>query len=336
MSSGTRSTGRAPEVASGVSIGPSPQETGSGQGLLPALSLPKGGGAIRGIGEKFSTNPATGTGSLSVPIATSPGRAGFELSLTRLRLRRGQRSVRPRLATLDALDHAQDRQGAAALSRRTSDIGRVRAVRRRGPVPVRRPRRTRRVDRGDHRRAALPPAHRGALRAHRALDATRDGDVHWRAITRDNVLSVYGRQPVADRARIADPASAATRVFSWLLEETRDDRGNVARYRTRREDGAGVDPRSEASESHRLRGRSTGCDAADFRATAQRYLKRIQYGNRTPVDARRRRARLSDERLALRGRLRLRRVHPTNPTAARSARRRTSAAGIEARSGGPR
>ena len=26
---------------------------------LPAVSLPKGGGAIRGIGEKFGTNPVT-------------------------------------------------------------------------------------------------------------------------------------------------------------------------------------------------------------------------------------------------------------------------------------
>src|SRR4051812_5638664 len=30
---------------------------------LPTLTLPKAGGAIRGIGEKFSTNPANGTGS---------------------------------------------------------------------------------------------------------------------------------------------------------------------------------------------------------------------------------------------------------------------------------
>ena len=60
---------------------PAPQEGGNAQPLLPTPSLPKGGGAIRGIGEKFSTNPATGTGSLSVPIATSPGRAGFELNL---------------------------------------------------------------------------------------------------------------------------------------------------------------------------------------------------------------------------------------------------------------
>src|SRR5689334_6678220 len=50
----------------------------------PAIVLPKGGGAIRGIGEKFATNPVTGTGSMSVPIATSPGRSGFgpQLSLT--------------------------------------------------------------------------------------------------------------------------------------------------------------------------------------------------------------------------------------------------------------
>ncbi|HWN67039.1 MAG TPA: SpvB/TcaC N-terminal domain-containing protein, partial [Haliangium sp.] len=49
---------------------------------MPTISLPKGGGAIRGIGEKFSANPVTGTGSLSIPIATSPGRARFGPQLT--------------------------------------------------------------------------------------------------------------------------------------------------------------------------------------------------------------------------------------------------------------
>lgn len=43
----------------------------------PAISHPKDGGAIRGIGEKVAANPVTGTGSMTVPIATSPGRAGF-------------------------------------------------------------------------------------------------------------------------------------------------------------------------------------------------------------------------------------------------------------------
>lgn len=50
----------------------------------PSISRPQGGGAIRGIGEKFTANPVTGTGSLTVPIATSPGRSGFgpQLSLS--------------------------------------------------------------------------------------------------------------------------------------------------------------------------------------------------------------------------------------------------------------
>lgn len=60
-----------------------PQEQ-SFQISAPTISLPKGGGAIRGMGEKFAANPVTGTGSMSVPIATSPGRSGFgpQLSLS--------------------------------------------------------------------------------------------------------------------------------------------------------------------------------------------------------------------------------------------------------------
>ena len=48
----------------------------------PSISLPKGGGAIRGMGEKFAANPVSGTGSMTVPIATSPGRSGFGSKLS--------------------------------------------------------------------------------------------------------------------------------------------------------------------------------------------------------------------------------------------------------------
>jgi Salmonella virulence plasmid 65kDa B protein len=48
----------------------------------PSIPLPKGGGAIRGMGEKFAANPVTGTGSMTVPIATSPGRSGFGTQLS--------------------------------------------------------------------------------------------------------------------------------------------------------------------------------------------------------------------------------------------------------------
>ncbi len=50
----------------------------------PILSLPKGGGAISDIGEKFDVNSVTGTASFSVPIPTSPSRSDFypKLSLS--------------------------------------------------------------------------------------------------------------------------------------------------------------------------------------------------------------------------------------------------------------
>ncbi|MGH7846514.1 MAG: hypothetical protein ACREQW_15280, partial [Candidatus Binatia bacterium] len=59
-----------------VRSGPAGAST-TGAFAPPSISLPKGGGAIRGIGEKFGTNPVTGTGSMAVPIFTSPGRSGF-------------------------------------------------------------------------------------------------------------------------------------------------------------------------------------------------------------------------------------------------------------------
>src|SRR5258706_13333756 len=53
------------------------QDSSGSSSPLPSISLPKGGGAIRGIGEKFAANAVTGTGSMSVPLAVSPGRSGF-------------------------------------------------------------------------------------------------------------------------------------------------------------------------------------------------------------------------------------------------------------------
>src|SRR5215469_8198423 len=69
-----------PQPARRAESGPA----GKNQISAPSISLPKGGGAIRDIGEKFGANPVTGTGSLTVPIATSPGRSGFgpQLSLS--------------------------------------------------------------------------------------------------------------------------------------------------------------------------------------------------------------------------------------------------------------
>src|SRR5512147_2512347 len=45
------------------------------------ISLPKGGGAMHGIGETFSPDLHTGTGNFTVPIALPPGHNGFQPQL---------------------------------------------------------------------------------------------------------------------------------------------------------------------------------------------------------------------------------------------------------------
>jgi hypothetical protein len=45
--------------------------------LRPAFRSPRAAARFAGIGEKFAANPVTGTGSMTVPIAISPGRGGF-------------------------------------------------------------------------------------------------------------------------------------------------------------------------------------------------------------------------------------------------------------------
>ena len=49
---------------------------------IPEISLPKGGGALKGIDEKFQVNSANGTASFSIPLPVSPGRNGFSPNLS--------------------------------------------------------------------------------------------------------------------------------------------------------------------------------------------------------------------------------------------------------------
>ena len=49
---------------------------------VPSINLPKGGGAIKGIDEKFSVNAVNGTASFSIPLPLSPNRNGFTPALS--------------------------------------------------------------------------------------------------------------------------------------------------------------------------------------------------------------------------------------------------------------
>src|SRR5262249_19681221 len=96
-------------------------------------------------------------------------------------------------------------------------------------------------------------------------------DVHWRSISKDNILTLYGKD--AD-SRITDP-EVPGRVFSWLISETRDDKGTAVIYQYKAEDATGVD----LTQAHE---RNRG-DRLDPTRAANRYLKRICYGNRVPL-----------------------------------------------------
>lgn len=235
--------------------------------LLSSVTLPKGGGAIRSIDEKFSTNPSTGTASLRIPIACPSGRAGFGISLE-LSYDSGSGNGPFGLGwhlSIPAISRKTDR----GVPRYGADdefvlSGAEELVPVDGGVP-----RTEGAD--DYTVRRYRPRVENLHARIERWTRHRDGDVHWRVTSKDDVLNVYGR---SEKTRLTDPEHP-DRVFSWLLEETRDDRGNIARYTYMQEDGAGVE-RTRASEAHRFG------EGGLFLARAQRYLKKIEYGNRAP------------------------------------------------------
>lgn len=76
---GTPSAQAEPRATGDGTPDPKPQNAAN---LLPSVTTPKGGGAIRGLDEKLSVDAATGTCATSVRIPLSPGRSGFTPSLS--------------------------------------------------------------------------------------------------------------------------------------------------------------------------------------------------------------------------------------------------------------
>lgn len=237
----------------------------------PSVELPRGGGAIRGIGEKFAANPVTGTGSLTIPLPLSPGRSEFTPSLAlAYDSGAGQGSfgmgwgvglptiTRKTDKGLPTYQDAAERDvfvlsGAEDLVPTTGADGR--------PLQL-----ARSVDGRDYAVVRYRPRVEGLhARIERWRDLVTD-DVHWRSVSRENVTTIYGKDA---ESRIADPDSVEGRVFSWLACESFDDRGNAVVYGYRREDSAGVDTAAAHERTRTEEGR-----------TGNRHLKSVRYGNR--------------------------------------------------------
>ena len=240
--------------------------------LPPTLSLPRGGGAISGMGEKFAANPVTGTGSLSVPIAASPGRSGFgpQLSLSYdSGAGNGPFGFGWSLG-LPSITRKTDKGLPRYQDGNESDVFLISGAE--DLVPI--------LDEAG-KRVALPrtvhgvaymvslyrPRIEGLFARIERWARIDNGISHWRSISHDNVTTQFGFD---ENSRIADPYDPR-HVFSYLIDLTFDDKGNATRYAYTAEDSTGVN-QARAHEANR-----TNTDRQ-----AQRYLKRVLYGNAQP------------------------------------------------------
>ena len=207
------------------------------------ISLPQGGGALDGIGEKFSPDLHSGTGNFSVPIALPPGRNGFQPQLT-LQYSTGNGNEVFGLGwllsipgvtrkTSDGVPRYQDDDDVFILSG-SEDL-----------VPI---------DGSFPGIVRYRPRTEGLFAR---IDYHRDADnSFWSVHSKDGLISTYGTPSSLgdDPAAIADPHES-TRIFAWRLTETRDPFGNRIRYEYERDptaNGVGSDL-FETHSIHRYR-----------------------------------------------------------------------------------
>ena len=242
-----------------------------------AVSLPKGGGAIKGMGEKFAANPVTGTGSMSVPIATSPSRSGFGPQLS-LSYDSGAGNGIFGLGwnlSLPSITRKTDKGLPRYWDAEESDVFILSGAEDLVPVLVKNtngqwvretlPQKT--VNGVNYRIQRYRPRIEGLFARIERWTSVDSGEVHWRSLSKDNITTLYGKTA---ESRIVD-GSDSTHIFSWLICETYDDKGNAIRYEYKSEDSAGISLAKVHERNRTPESRSTN-----------RYLKRIQYGNQTP------------------------------------------------------
>lgn len=233
---------------------------------IPSISLPKGGGALKGIDEKFEVNAANGTASFSVPLPLSPGRNGFGPSLALsynsgggnspfglgwdLGLPSIQRKTDqglPRYGVGDGEDTFMFSSVEDLVPFLKEENDWKIKDKRAGDFTIRQYR---------------PRIEGGFARIERIIHPQLG--TFWKVTTSDNVVTFFGWDA---QARIADPADN-TKVFQWLPNFSYDNKGNWIQYEYKAENLLNV-PHSLA-EHNRHQG---------LAAFTNLYLKRIRYGN---------------------------------------------------------
>ena len=196
------------------------------------ISLPQGGGALRGMGEKFAPDLQTGTGNFTVPIAVPAGRRGLEPNLD-LAYSTGSGNgffglgwnvTVPGVSrkTSHGVPTYDDRQDVFLLSGSEDLV----------PVGTGSPAETRYRPRTEGLFARIVH-YRG-----------QQGANYWEVTSKDGLLSRYGSRPPADPSGWRDPAVCADpddpgRIFAWKLTQTLDPLGNLIVYEYASDEGEG-------------------------------------------------------------------------------------------------
>lgn len=272
-----RKSNRGSQENSGSSNNSLPQTNPSefSKNIIPAISLPKGGGALKGIEEKFQVNAVTGTSSFGIPIPLSPSRNGFTPAVG-LSYNSGSGNSAfgigwdmaiPSIArkTEKQLPQYKDEEESDTfILSGVEDL--IPVLEKQGDKWIRYSRQM--ADNGTpYTVTRYRPRIEGLFARIEKWKDNNNGAIHWRTITGANIHSYYG---LTHESKINDPKNER-KTFKWLLCRTHDDKGNITIFQYKKEDFAGIP--SFLSEQNK----KNDC--------TQTYIKKILYGNRQPYYA---------------------------------------------------
>ena len=252
---------------------------------LPSISLPKGGGAMKGIDEKFSVNAVNGTSSFSIPLPFSPARGaspslslsynsgagngifglGWNLSLGSVK-RKTDKGLPQYFDSIDSdiflFSEAEDlvpefKKNVDGSFQMDSDDEYI--INERNSSD------------GFYIIRNYKPRIEGLFARIERWTEKTTGRIKWRVITKENTTTLFGW---TDNSIISNP-NGTTKIYEWLPEFVFDDKGNCSQYIYKKEDETGLD-NSLLHNRNRLKG--------DKIAYTNIYLEKVIYGNKTPYN----------------------------------------------------
>lgn len=241
---------------------------------IPEISLPKGGGALKGIDEKFEVNAANGTAAFSIPLPITPGRNGFSPSLTLSYNSGGGNSPFGLGWAVDypSIQRKTDKRLPRYRDGSEDDIFMFSGAEDLVPFLTEgNPGEWQEPDSppGDYEVKKYRPRIEGGFARIEKISHPGHG-VYWKVTTRENVATIFGRSA---NSRTADPEDE-TRIFQWLPEFSYDDKGNWIKYEYKEENLDNI--------PNELHERNRKNNSAKF---TNKYLKRLKYGNHSPYYA---------------------------------------------------